>query len=150
LGFPTLGSMDIDTTNAPPLNEIDAFPIEEVFNSFSEWGEEPTISVTNPSTLRRSDLTGSVLVPNYPVNSPFPGIYSGSSSPAPTIQASDTEEVHSSRPPKSAKDIVRTARDHFLYKNAYPHDDGLFHCPWKDDSDSTCNHKPDRSKYVYR
>ncbi len=117
--FPALGSMDIDTTNAPPLNEIDVFPIQEEFNFLSGWGDEPTTSM----------------------------IYSGSSSPAQIIQAEDTEEGHCSGPPKSPKDNVRTARDHFFYKNAYRQADGLFHCPWE--GESSCNHKPDRKKYVY-
>lgn len=45
-----------------------------------------------------------------------------------------------------------TARDHFLYKNAYPQADGLFHCPWE--GETTCNHKPEKLKcnyeYVFR
>lgn len=40
-----------------------------------------------------------------------------------------------------------SARDHFLYKNAYPQADGLFHCPWE--GESTCNHKPEKLKCNY-
>jgi hypothetical protein len=40
-----------------------------------------------------------------------------------------------------------TARDHYLYKNAYPQADGLFHCPWE--GQATCNHKPEKLKCNY-
>jgi len=40
-----------------------------------------------------------------------------------------------------------SARDHFLYKNAYPQADGLFHCPWE--GESSCNHKPEKLKCNY-
>ncbi len=40
-----------------------------------------------------------------------------------------------------------SARDHFLYKNAYPQADGLFHCPWE--GEATCNHKPEKLKCNY-
>ncbi|CAJ2506096.1 Uu.00g002260.m01.CDS01 [Anthostomella pinea] len=44
-------------------------------------------------------------------------------------------------------DNESTARDHPLYKNAYPKTDGLFHCPWE--GDSSCNHKPEKLKCNY-
>lgn len=40
-----------------------------------------------------------------------------------------------------------TARDHPLYKNAYPKADGLFHCPWE--GQASCNHKPEKLKCNY-
>ncbi|KAK0750880.1 hypothetical protein B0T18DRAFT_58061 [Schizothecium vesticola] len=40
-----------------------------------------------------------------------------------------------------------SARDHFLYKNAYPQADGLFHCPWE--GETTCNHKAEKLKCNY-
>ncbi|CAP68648.1 uncharacterized protein PODANS_7_6190 [Podospora anserina S mat+] len=40
-----------------------------------------------------------------------------------------------------------SARDHYLYKNAYPHADGLFHCPWE--GQPSCNHKPEKLKCNY-
>ena len=40
-----------------------------------------------------------------------------------------------------------TARDHALYKNAAPREDGLFHCPFEGRSD--CNHKPEKLKCNY-
>lgn len=40
-----------------------------------------------------------------------------------------------------------SARDHFLYKNAYPQADGLFHCPWE--GEATCNHKAEKLKCNY-
>ncbi|KUI59194.1 Zinc finger protein ZIC 5 [Cytospora mali] len=40
-----------------------------------------------------------------------------------------------------------TARDHPLYKNAYPKPDGLFHCPWE--GQANCNHKPEKLKCNY-
>lgn len=40
-----------------------------------------------------------------------------------------------------------SARDHPLYKNAYPKADGLFHCPWE--GQASCNHKPEKLKCNY-
>jgi hypothetical protein len=40
-----------------------------------------------------------------------------------------------------------SARDHYLYKNAFPHADGLFHCPWE--GQTACNHKPEKLKCNY-
>ncbi|KAI1197310.1 hypothetical protein F5X97DRAFT_324527 [Nemania serpens] len=40
-----------------------------------------------------------------------------------------------------------SARDHPLYKNAFPKPDGLFHCPWE--GQTTCNHKPEKLKCNY-
>ncbi|KAK0621471.1 hypothetical protein B0T17DRAFT_291695 [Bombardia bombarda] len=41
-----------------------------------------------------------------------------------------------------------SARDHYLYKTAYPSkQDGLFHCPWE--GQQSCNHKPEKLKCNY-
>ncbi|PNY23651.1 Uncharacterized protein TCAP_06404 [Tolypocladium capitatum] len=40
-----------------------------------------------------------------------------------------------------------SARDHVLYKNAAPKEDGLFHCPWE--GSANCNHKPEKLKCNY-
>ncbi|KAI0405408.1 hypothetical protein F4802DRAFT_563006 [Xylaria palmicola] len=40
-----------------------------------------------------------------------------------------------------------SARDHPLYKNAFPKPDGLFHCPWE--GQASCNHKPEKLKCNY-
>jgi hypothetical protein len=40
-----------------------------------------------------------------------------------------------------------SARDHPLYKNAFPQADGLFHCPWE--GQPSCNHKPEKLKCNY-
>lgn len=40
-----------------------------------------------------------------------------------------------------------SARDHYLYKTAVPHADGLFHCPWE--GHPSCNHKPEKLKCNY-
>lgn len=40
-----------------------------------------------------------------------------------------------------------SARDHYLYKNAFPQADGLFHCPWE--GDASCNHRPEKLKCNY-
>lgn len=40
-----------------------------------------------------------------------------------------------------------SARDHPLYKNAYPKADGLFHCPFE--GQSSCSHKPEKLKCNY-
>ncbi len=40
-----------------------------------------------------------------------------------------------------------SARDHYLYKSAFPQADGLFHCPWE--GQASCNHKPEKLKCNY-
>lgn len=40
-----------------------------------------------------------------------------------------------------------SARDHALYKNAVPSEDGLFHCPFEGRAD--CSHKPEKLKCNY-
>ncbi|KAI1467069.1 uncharacterized protein F4812DRAFT_47692 [Daldinia caldariorum] len=48
---------------------------------------------------------------------------------------------------RSSGDGESSARDHPLYKNAYPQADGLFHCPFE--GQSSCNHKPEKLKCNY-
>lgn len=48
---------------------------------------------------------------------------------------------------RSTGDGESTARDHPLYKSAYPAADGLFHCPWE--GQDSCNHKPEKLKCNY-
>ncbi|KAI5868177.1 hypothetical protein GGS23DRAFT_602070 [Durotheca rogersii] len=48
---------------------------------------------------------------------------------------------------RSSGDGESSARDHPLYKNAYPKSDGLFHCPWE--GQNSCNHKPEKLKCNY-
>ncbi|KAH9903636.1 hypothetical protein F4778DRAFT_781018 [Xylariomycetidae sp. FL2044] len=48
---------------------------------------------------------------------------------------------------RRASDGESAARDHPLYKNAFPKADGLFHCPWE--GESNCNHKPEKLKCNY-
>ncbi|KAI1337743.1 hypothetical protein F5Y15DRAFT_417534 [Xylariaceae sp. FL0016] len=48
---------------------------------------------------------------------------------------------------RSSADGESTARDHPLYKSAFPKADGLFHCPWE--GSSGCNHKPEKLKCNY-
>ena len=53
-------------------------------------------------------------------------------------------------PPFNARRLSgegESARDHYLYKNAVPHTDGLFHCPWE--GTTNCNHKPEKLKCNY-
>lgn len=40
-----------------------------------------------------------------------------------------------------------TARNHELYKNATPKEDGLYHCPWE--GETCCNHRPEKLKCNY-
>lgn len=40
-----------------------------------------------------------------------------------------------------------SARDHDLYKNAAPHADGMYHCPWE--GQQNCNHKAEKLKCNY-
>lgn len=39
------------------------------------------------------------------------------------------------------------ARDHPLYRTAFPQADGLYHCPWE--GQANCNHKPEKLKCNY-
>lgn len=48
---------------------------------------------------------------------------------------------------RTSGDGESSARDHPLYRNAYPGTDGLFHCPWE--GQSSCNHKPEKLKCNY-
>ncbi|KAK3357619.1 hypothetical protein B0T25DRAFT_589856 [Lasiosphaeria hispida] len=73
-----------------------------------------------------------------------------------------SEDLHGNLVPSMAQDTFslppafnsrrmsgegESARDHFLYKNAYPQADGLFHCPWE--GEPTCNHKAEKLKCNY-
>lgn len=48
---------------------------------------------------------------------------------------------------RTSGDGESSARDHPLYRNAFPQADGLFHCPWE--GQSGCNHKPEKLKCNY-
>ncbi|KAJ3556147.1 hypothetical protein NPX13_g10201 [Xylaria arbuscula] len=48
---------------------------------------------------------------------------------------------------RSSGEGESSARDHPLYKNAFPKPDGLFHCPWE--GQTSCNHKPEKLKCNY-
>ena len=52
-----------------------------------------------------------------------------------------------SAPSRRPRSDGETARDHHLYKNAAPHADGLFHCPWEGTAE--CHHKPEKLKCNY-
>ncbi|KAI1810982.1 hypothetical protein GGS20DRAFT_579454 [Poronia punctata] len=48
---------------------------------------------------------------------------------------------------RSSGEGESSARDHPLYKSAFPKPDGLFHCPWE--GQASCNHKPEKLKCNY-
>ncbi|KAH7037715.1 uncharacterized protein B0I36DRAFT_70039 [Microdochium trichocladiopsis] len=48
---------------------------------------------------------------------------------------------------RSSDDGESSARNHPLYKTAFPAADGLFHCPWE--GQASCNHKPEKLKCNY-
>ncbi|KAI6715141.1 hypothetical protein JHW43_002378 [Diplocarpon mali] len=50
---------------------------------------------------------------------------------------------------RSNADFDNTARDHHLYHNVTPHADGLYHCPWENDTTANCQHKPEKLKCNY-
>ncbi|KAK4192048.1 hypothetical protein QBC35DRAFT_374263 [Podospora australis] len=73
-----------------------------------------------------------------------------------------TEDLHGSLMPAMGEDAFalppafgprrmsgegESARDHYLYKNAFTQADGLFHCPWE--GQPSCNHKPEKLKCNY-
>lgn len=49
--------------------------------------------------------------------------------------------------PMSSRREGESARNHDLYKNVKPHEDGLFHCPFEGRDD--CQHKPEKLKCNY-
>ncbi|KAF4121160.1 ZnF C2H2, partial [Geosmithia morbida] len=49
--------------------------------------------------------------------------------------------------PMSNRRESESARNHDLYKNAKPQEDGLFHCPWE--GSASCMHKPEKLKCNY-
>ena len=89
------------------------------------------------------------------VSNPLPGLSSlshhqGSGTAiADDFYADDLD--HHGLPPtftrRSSGDGESSARDHYLYKNAAPQQDGLYHCPWE--SETSCNHKPEKLKCNY-
>lgn len=65
---------------------------------------------------------------------------------ATTVVADDQGSVNG-WPAKRPTVDGESARDHPLYKSAYPSADGLYHCPWE--GESSCNHKPEKLKCNY-
>lgn len=119
----------------------------ESFDSFSE--------VTTPPR----DDSWSLTMQNSPMTSV--------SSHSPSIQTLDnfamigplpTGNLEASLPTAVGEDQIQTnewtefanegeARDHHLYKNAYPKEDGLYHCPWE--GQPCCTHRPEKLKCNY-
>lgn len=50
---------------------------------------------------------------------------------------------------RSGPEVDNSARDHPAYQNVMPHADGLYHCPWENDPNSMCQHKPEKLKCNY-
>ncbi|KAL7626170.1 hypothetical protein AAE478_002940 [Parahypoxylon ruwenzoriense] len=63
------------------------------------------------------------------------------------VLADDMFSLPPSYTRRSSGDGESSARDHPLYKSAYPKSDGLFHCPWE--GQANCNHKPEKLKCNY-
>ncbi len=59
----------------------------------------------------------------------------------------DAYIVHSAYSSRRSSGESESARDHYLYKNACPQADNLFHCPWE--GQANCNHKPEKLKCNY-
>lgn len=57
------------------------------------------------------------------------------------------EQVAMSNWPAPPASEGENARDHPLYRTAFPQSDGLYHCPWE--GQSNCNHKPEKLKCNY-
>lgn len=64
--------------------------------------------------------------------------------PTGTSEASDESMRFVAR---SSLEMDNSARDHPLYHNAAPKEDGLYHCPWE--NDPSCQHKPEKLKCNY-
>ncbi|TQS37073.1 hypothetical protein Golomagni_02465 [Golovinomyces magnicellulatus] len=50
---------------------------------------------------------------------------------------------------RSSIEIEGNAREHPLYHNVSPGEDGLYHCPWENEPGSNCQHKPEKLKCNY-
>lgn len=57
------------------------------------------------------------------------------------------EQVALSNWPAPPASEGENARDHPLYRSAFPQSDGLYHCPWE--GQSNCNHRPEKLKCNY-
>jgi hypothetical protein len=64
-----------------------------------------------------------------------------------TAVRGDAFSVPSSFDNRRLSNEGESARDHPLYKNAFPAADGLFHCPWE--GTAGCHHKPEKLKCNY-
>lgn len=50
---------------------------------------------------------------------------------------------------RSSNELENNAREHPLYHNVSPQADGLYHCPWENDSSTSCQHRPEKLKCNY-
>jgi hypothetical protein len=64
--------------------------------------------------------------------------------PSGTSEASDESSIRLVG--RSSLETDNNARIHYLYRNAAPKADGLYHCPWEEEG---CQHKPEKLKCNY-
>ncbi|RKF75484.1 hypothetical protein GcM1_233022 [Golovinomyces cichoracearum] len=70
---------------------------------------------------------------------------SGSSSTTEIFQSDDLFKQLG----RSSIEIEGNAREHPLYHNVSPGEDGLYHCPWENEPGSNCQHRPEKLKCNY-
>lgn len=128
------GSLSPETRTSSPGAADDTWSGPLVASPTDTQDSPPFLHDPSPSMNRRLD--GSQLVTSEDLH--------GSAMPAAMC------DDFSLPPPFNSRRLSgegESARDHFLYKNASPQPDGLFHCPWE--GTPSCNHKPEKLKCNY-
>lgn len=67
----------------------------------------------------------------------------------PSFRGITTTSNEKFKPSKRSVIDSENVRTHPLYHNAVPQEDGLYHCPWENDPESNCQHKPEKLKCNY-
>ncbi|KAI0025003.1 hypothetical protein F4780DRAFT_489269 [Xylariomycetidae sp. FL0641] len=124
------------------------------------WSLAPVPMDTSPTHTNNSSPVMDGTSPRYvPTMMPTPAIFLSDPNEQCRLACQAGMNAHGlvladdmfALPPSFARrpsgDHESTARDHPLYKTAFPQADGLFHCPWE--GTSNCNHKPEKLKCNY-
>ncbi|KAB5558012.1 hypothetical protein GE09DRAFT_1173121 [Coniochaeta sp. 2T2.1] len=128
----SLGSLSPDSRNTSPGAD-DTWSAGLATSPTTDAHDSPPLNGPSPRMTRKMD--GSELVLSEDLHgSVFNGLCDDFSLPPPFGGRCMSGEGES-------------ARDHYLYKNAFPQADGLFHCPWE--GTPSCNHRPEKLKCNY-
>jgi hypothetical protein len=146
-----------DSQMSSPVLDDQALPTPQLITSTSSspldcspsLGNVSPICIPEPSDVKKLSPYPSGSKPSRKPVGPRQSKVAGDMAPrnrAPTgtSEASDKSMMFVVR---SSLELDDSARDHPMYHNAVPKDDGLYHCPWE--SDPTCQHEPDKLKWNY-